>query len=160
AFGDIGASPQQEADAIEMATLGGEMEERHVPWAAGDAELARMGTQKIIERTRFAGDRSRDHLAVDAQGIDLGLERPPARKTIVARDLELGPVQGGRRLALTQAREMFLGGLLQPIEVGLLGERLHHDVPSSSAPGSAAHGQERRNDEKVRSQAGSTLYAD
>ncbi len=160
ALARVEAPPQQQAHAVEMAAFGGQMQQRRFPRPAGEADLARMGGEQLAERARLAGDRGRDHLAVDAERVDLGFERPPARKSVVAHDGELGLAQLGRGLTRPQFGKPLLGGLLQPIEIGLGRESLFHHAPSSSAPGSAAHGQERRNDDEIRSQVGSTLYAD
>ena len=65
--------------------------------------------------------RSEHALARDL--IDMGLERPPARKAVVARDRELGFGKPGARLPRPQGLEALLGFVLQMLEVRLRGQR-------------------------------------
>src|SRR5947208_17006629 len=72
------------------------------------------------------------------------LQRAPALEAIVMGGRELGLVQLGIGLAGAQLNEPLLGGLLEPIEIGIRGQSLRHGNLLSLRPATAILGQERR----------------
>ena len=56
--------------------------------------------------------------------IDMRLQRAPALEAIVMGDRQLGLMQLGIGLAGAQLNEPLLGGLLEPIEIGIRGQSL------------------------------------
>jgi hypothetical protein len=76
--------------------------------------------------------------------IDMGLERPPARKAVVASNRELGLGELGARLLRSQSLEALLRFVFQMFEAGLRGQRsdgtrregvfgVHDNLPSICA---------------------------
>src|SRR5262245_60616611 len=74
-------------------------------------------------------------LAADREAIDMALQRTPAFEAVVVGDGKLGSMQGRSRVTCAQLGEPLLGGLFEPIKVGLGREGLRHDIPSFFAPG-------------------------
>jgi hypothetical protein len=70
----------------------------------------------------ITGTRRREH-APAGDLVDMGLERPPARKAVVARDRELGFGELGTRLFRPQRLEALLRFVLEMFEVRLRGQR-------------------------------------
>ena len=69
------------------------------------------------------------------ESVDMGLECTPALEAVVSRDVELSVMELCSRIVRTQLLQPLLGGLLQPIDVGMGGKRLGHGTPSFFAPG-------------------------
>ena len=130
-------------------------------WLPVTAILRGCSRQQPVEIVRAALFGGGDDLAVEARRIDACLERAPARKAVVVGDRELRLVELRRGIARAQRGEPLLGGLLEPVDMGLRRKGLGHDTPSFSAPGvrgsrARKKGMECSSAEKV----GSTLHAD
>jgi hypothetical protein len=95
------------------------MQQRPVPVAAGDGDLARMSCEQLVEIAGAAIRGGGDDLSVDARGVDMRLQGAPARETVVAGDRELRLVQLRRRVARAHRVELLLGCLLQPVDMGV-----------------------------------------
>jgi hypothetical protein len=136
---DVEAEAQQQVHAVEVPVGGRDVQQRSVPVAARDRDLAGMGGEQLGQRAGVAGGGRRDDLAVEALRIDARLERTPAREAVLLGDVELRLMQPGGRHAGAQRGQPLLGGLLEPIDVRLtrerLGQRVGHGAPSFSAPG-------------------------
>src|SRR5215510_6112959 len=139
----VEAAPQQHIEAVEMAGLGRQVQERAVPGAARDGDFSRMLGEQVVEIFGAPLDGGGNDLAVKTERIDMRLEGAPAGKAVVACDLTLGLVEFCRRIARAQLGQPLLGGLLQPFNVGTRRKRLGHGTPSFSCPVSAFSGRRR-----------------
>src|SRR5262245_61992205 len=74
-------------------------------------------------------------VATGSDAVDMRFQCAPALEAVVAGDGQLDLVELGCRVAYAQLREPLLGGLLEPVDVGLGRERLRHGIPSFFAPG-------------------------
>ena len=86
---DVEAARQQQLDARDMATGGGVVQQRAIPGAAGDVNLAGMLAEQPRELVRIAGRRRSDDLAVEAHRVDMRLERAPALEAVVIGNVAL-----------------------------------------------------------------------
>jgi len=116
---DAETEPQQQVHAVEVAVGGCDMQQRPVPVAARDRDLARVGGEQLCQRTGIAGGRRHDNPAVEALRIDARLERTPAPKAIFPGNVELRLMQLRRRCAGAHLGQPLLGDLLEPIDVRL-----------------------------------------
>src|SRR3546814_7198511 len=57
-------------------------------------------------------------ISLDAQGVDVGFERAPARKTALPGDVELRVGEFGLGIGFAELVEMTLGLLAEPLEIG------------------------------------------
>src|SRR5262245_35521944 len=95
----VEAAPQQHIEAVEMAGLGRQVQERAVPGAARDGDFSRMLGEQVVEIFGAPLDGGGNDLAVKTERIDMRLEGAPAGKAVVACDLTLGLVEFCRRIA-------------------------------------------------------------
>ena len=112
------------------------------------------------ELFRITSRGSGNDLAVEARGIDVRLERAPAREAILTGDIELGLVELRGGIVSAQLGEPFLRSLLQPVDVGVGGKRLRHGTPSFSAPGVRSSRARKKESVLRLLEVGSTLHAD
>jgi hypothetical protein len=73
--------------------------------------------------------------------------------------LELGLMQPGIGMAGAQLTKPLLGGLFEPVKIGIRGQSLRHGKPSFSAPGDRKSRARKKGDVSSTLEVGSTLYA-
>lgn len=87
-------------------------------------ELLGMLIEQRAQRLDLATAGSVKQLAFEAQRIDMGLERAPARESVPPGDRELRVGEFGLRIGFTELVEMTLGVLRKPLELGLMTQTL------------------------------------
>ncbi len=75
--------------------------------------------------------------------VDVRLQRAPAGKAMVSGDGKLRLMQLGIGRMRAQFDKPLLGGLLQPVEIGIRGQCLRHGTPSFKAPGDRITGRKK-----------------
>ena len=124
----VKAAFQQEVHRIQVPRR--EVQQRPVVRFRKRVQLVRVLIEQISQPVDVAVACRVEQLTIHRQGVDVCLERAPARESVLPGDVELRGSQLRCGVGLPQFFEPTLRLLPKPVDVGLVRE-IHGDLPSS-----------------------------